>query len=1296
MRPERFRLNPNGKSRFMKYTILLLLALTTAGTALSQESYTRFAHPIVTDTNGWDQKEPEIEPFLALSDDELRACVPFQAPRIYSHCPNCSQKSNGRDYSRRHFPADYNFDPKKPYLIECKKCKETFPNNPRFPQDHTSEKLAPKMWFDTPQGDFVTIRWHQQTRKRDPKTLKPGDNPEWIAYFYMDGALDTNRDRFCQDAMKTLTKGYWYYREKDPELAYRCAWKVSVLLDAYADALPRWLLCDNYGKDYYDCRTKDDFPYGWSETRYGTARQTSEANGPGFFVHAMDVVCESKAFKDYGRQHRPSYYETLFVRDGETAVPYNLTFFDKLVRNALKPVRRFQTSGLGKTEQGAPILGSQSFAKLTHNRELLRLMMQSMEVFPKAYYVDGGFGQGPGYSGITLNAAETAMQSLRGYTDPPGYTPPANSPNKAKWESSYFPEDMPHLGPITKFYSAAPGKLETFWGRAFQFWHDLEMPNGGVWPFNESNHRNMGSARHLVGPPHHTTKTVFKTGLKRLVLADGEGDDQIALNLGFGRDTKHGHRDYMDLLIFDNGHFLADDFGYGKHQMRARYSSYQVHNTAMIDTERAPSNNGRPLLFHNATPGVSIMRAGTPTTEYVEQYERTVALISTDIKHPYVLDLFYIKGKGDPNLVKRREYVMHTTKYHEQTASTSLPLKKLPGERALLAREGIEWKEDMLNNKGYGVFFDVQAAPANGYFTVDFKVTDPWKPIMWSFDPKRGSPPVEIKGKTPTACLPYKDRDDSYADKPAIGIRRHFLGSEGQEAFLFNMPHPQKLHANKHSDGWGRMPAFIVRHDVEDTSDATAFLVVHEGWQNKPYIQKLSRLPAEHGSPNAIALTVQMPDRVDFIFLSTDNKPASYVAGGIRFNGRFGFVSRSRTGTDGLLIGGKQLSHKEAGIDYSLPTDVYEGHVTGSIRKWRGAQADGLIVDQKLPRSLVGSWIMVNVNGVSLPRNPQEKDVEAFESKPEGGGWAFKIAAITEREGKTLIETENDHGLEVSEKTCREFFHPQMHIKGSTRFQIHPATANQTLVDVTPAGGPLQGPTKVTMTSQSAERGARIEYLTVPLDAPPVYSVSDDSLKWTTYEKPLTIETSSRLLVRARPKNGIKTPTAQRLEFTMAPEQAKGVTSDTLKPLPVLVDRYHKYKHDKLIGIRIAEKPHPALPYTGFDQRDTGHYRHSLGLLHVKSPGLYTFFYRPKRSGALVIGGQKVVSGSFPIAMTGQCYLKPGYYEFRLINEGSNKFDLEWQGPGIPRRRLDETELLHRPEELAASIHEFQTQKELR
>ncbi|MHC4984408.1 MAG: hypothetical protein ACYTF6_14725, partial [Planctomycetota bacterium] len=648
-------------------------------------------------------------------------------------------------------------------------------------------------------------------------------------------------------------------------------------------------------------------------------------------------------------------------------------------------------------------------------------------------------------------------------------------------------------------------------------------------------------------------------------------------------------------------------------------------------------------------------------------------------------DLFYIKGQGNPGKGSRREYFFHTTKHHVQTARTSLPMEKLPGERGMLELEGQKWSEKMIDGRGYGVFFDAREGNASRTFTVDFEVPDPWKPLMWRFDPKRGSEPVEIKGKTPNSALPYKALDDSWAHRPAIGIRRHIVGFAGQKAYMYEFPHPAKLHANKNSDGWGRMPGFLLRHDVEDTAEATEFVVVHEAWTDKPYITSVERLPKENGSANAIALLITMPGRTDTVVLSNDEHEATYSGAGIRFKGRFGIVVKAGGKADAALIGGTRLAARAAGIDYALPTGAYVGTVTESERAWRGRE-DGLYVDAKLPQSLAGSWMMVNVKGTSIRRNEKAENL----GKVISAGWAFRIAAIERKNGRTFVRTEEEHGLEIKDGSCREFFKPHNHIKGPTQFQIHPYISNQSLVQVSPAGGPQAGPVRVRMKPLSAIAGAKVEYLIVPLDAPDVYSVDDKTLQWRIYAVPVTIDSDCRLLVRAVAAGGIKVPVAQRYEFTMPPTPTPVADPGTLKPLPIYVRRYYKKS-----GTNI-EEPQVRMFYKQKGENDYGRHISGIGLLKIAEAGAYTFHYHGQREGKLVLGGRTLFDGNEPSGEAAECHLEPGYYAFGFVCKGSITFDFEWRGPGLKRRAFKAGDLFHRQATLDKYQNEFRTQPKLR
>ena len=139
-------------------------------------------------------------------------------------------------------------------------------------------------------------------------------------------------------------------------------------------------------------------------------------------------------------------------------------------------------------------------------------------------------------------------------------------------------------------------------------------------------------------------------------------------------------------------------------------------------------------------------------------------------------------------------------------------MKRLPGARGLLELEGKTQEESMLNAKDYGVFFDAHQGDGSSNFIIDFEVPDFYGcPLKWKFDPNEAT--TEIPGKTPNSALPYKAKNDSWATKPAIGIRRHVVGFPRQQAFL---PTPFRIPVNSI-----RTPTRRAGGGCRDSSSAT-------------------------------------------------------------------------------------------------------------------------------------------------------------------------------------------------------------------------------------------------------------------------------------------------------------------------------------------------------------------------------------------------------------------------------------------------------------------------------------------
>ncbi len=1215
----------------------------------------------------------EMERLLdRMTDQKIVACLPEQSPLIHHHCPNCVRSRGMNSHTTRNWKhvTPYVFDPNKPDQYACKACGEVYPDNPRFPKNLTLEMETPKLSEGGPRGRKVKVHYYynKATGRR----------------YCFDGVLDTIRDKFCQDLMRNFARAYHETRDE------RYAEKVALMVNAYATRFRDWLLVQGYGEDYLDAAGRD-WPYGWTDTRYGR-RASGESNGPGYMITATDICWNSKAF------------DVMSERIGED-----------LRRKAIDTVYMAKNrygGGLGKFHQGYPVYGRFNFARLAHDRETFRLFTQACEKMPQvSFTVDGGYTEGPGYWCIHLWRADEALRAINGYTDPPDYKTPGDGKNAKLWAEAFPQGDVPYQGRVVD-WQFPRGRYEDFWARAFKCLPEIRMPSGGHPIFNDCGHGYLGRAPFLYRPPRVRSDDIMKPGLRHVVLGDGAGDDQVQVHMGFGLSTNHGHQDTLDMQLFAKGHYLIDDLSYPKHALRITYSGAFGHNVVIVDHENqgAAYADGDVVYYEPNLPGFSVARVAAPRAyaNKTTRYERTLALNTVDPERPYVIDLFVVEGG------KVRDYMMRSSKLSPSTQSTSLKARPVPGLRPLLP-DGVEWVDEFADYlSGYGVLFNVRQAAAPDYFTVDYKLKDPWPGVQRMVDGKE----VVHHGKTGRAELPYKATDTSWSDKPAIGVRHHYVSDDSYTAILAEMPWSGGMDSSQPSESWRRMPAFLLRHEGE--GGKAQFVAIHEPWSGAPAIRAVRRLPVQ-GADNAIVLEVEFDNRTDTVFLSTDTDPFRARVKGIRFDGRIGMAVRQGERSDAYLIGGTDLMAADHKL--SAVAAEYQGVVTRSLRRWNADAVDGFFVEaeQALPASLVGSWVMLTNNGKldDSPRmgrpdldftrlidwaeyklkhlrrdyesagnltyeqadaltrkSPIGRYVERMKQKVAdrrehlvngGGGWTFRIAGIEQRDGKTFMRLDSDSGLDIDGDSLKEYFFPQRWQTGATHFVVYPATSTAAEVAVAPAGGAFLEPVTVRCRSLSADPEAAVQYAILPPEGEgaPEQPLADRD--WQTCDGTLEIDRDSTLVVRSITPRGVKTPLERRYDWRIATDPAAS------KELVA----------GKLIETRAGQSDASAARslYPAGDARG----RYLLrGRLNVPRDGVYTFHFRPTGDGSMTIGDHAVfarreIPGT-PMPRTADVPLKRGQYPLSIEINGRRDVELEWQGPGVERRRLSDDDYGCHPE----------------
>ena len=94
------------------------------------------------------------------------------------------------------------------------------------------------------------------------------------------------------------------------------------------------------------------------------------------------------------------------------------------------------------------------------------------------------------------------------------------------------------------------------------------------------------------------------------------------------------------------------------------------------------------------------------------------------------------------------------------------------------------------------------------------------------------------------------------------------------------------------------------------------------------------------------------------------------------------------------------------------------------------------------------------------------------------------------------------------------------------------------------------------------------------------------------------------------------------------------------------------------------------------------------GLVEVKDPGVYTFYFRAQDDGSLKIGDRVIFALGHSNPMIGVPHartvaLERGLYSLSIEQNNPLKkkyetLELEWEGPGIKRQAIPSANLFHR------------------
>lgn len=826
---------------------------------------------------------------ISMTEEQLRAVVPRQTAAYKPGCVNCKDRGLGRGEitkaGRWFWP--YRFDPLKPEEAVCSKCGLKFPNT-RYPTNR-------RQTFYSPAGVKTELEYWEDPRTKTRYFINV--EIEGLGWQWME-----------KNALTPLIEAY--HDTGDEEYAYRG----SILMDEVANKFPAYVLGTNTNKQLKSAfAVKADGSMGGrvhgesTDTRIGY-RAPSEKMGGGVLQRAYDAFVGTEGMqrlsRELGRDVRQHYTENLLYLTDRGLIDSD------------------PSKHSGDWKQGLPGEPAVRLGLMLGRPDYLRwyIKCQEMSGF-REFYADGGYPEGPGYCCLALNPRSN-MRMLNGYTDPADFDVPPGETQYDNWEypwGRYYPD----------------GELEDFWRRAYTIWEDIALPDGSPPTFNDANHDSRGPSAVYQDryTPLKESRCVLKPNLKHVILGDGSGNEQFQIHMGFGRAGAHAHHDTLGIQLYGMGHYLLDDIPYPKHIMRGLYSENWAHNTVTIDRKSQSGSHGGDVIFYAPSfEGLSAVRVNA-TDAYpgiAEVYSRTLVAVTTDSQHPYVLDVFRIKGG------KVHDYMLYSSSYLMPTeAVISLTeMKTLPGERPLLP-EGMVYKRPKdyaaaRQSSGmpdpYGIFMDVSVGDATDGFTLDYRPKRIWEPQ---------EEPSEKNGYDPRKGSLYV-----HPDKPQVGTLHHVAGQAKMQAMMAKICRSPKL-----DNLAGDLPVLILRSEPDDE---TLFVVVHEPYLVKGHITSVKRLPSRSGE---LVVDVSMPNRSDRIIMSTNEQPLRYSSGGVRTDAILAVVSAVRGKfPSAWMVGGTSFEFPALNIKLERESARFSGTITNSFRRMDGDSFYGFeLTGENLP-----------------------------------------------------------------------------------------------------------------------------------------------------------------------------------------------------------------------------------------------------------------------------------------------------------------------------------------------------------
>jgi hypothetical protein len=786
--------------------------------------------------------------------------------------------------------------------------------------------------------------------------------------YFFNAPIDTQQYHWCNRTITELANRY----ESTGEDAY--ARRAALLLDRFAQNYKHYLIHRGRGRGYYvstggPCMVNgkrvgtpgEDLPYNWIDCRLLKC-WISELNLK--FVEAYSTIEKSPALDELNRE--------LGV-DVRRRIKQDL--ISEMCDFMLQVPWKYQMSN------NLPTLSwiAQAGRALDEPRYVHYAYRYLNEIITN-------YGKDRGIAGYTFDlhnpegnqchygmrsAFEKTFKSIESWSDPPGYVDEVDGKHL---ENLSFEKDFP----LVRMSACVPDVYR--------------LPNGDLNPIHDAmGHKGQGGD---VGPLPESRCRLLP-GFGQALLGDGRGTEQVQVQLHYSTDNaNHCHQDCLSLVWYAHGRMMSGDIGYQRNKLRSWASGTLSHNTVVVDRDNQTGGDtfGNLLYYVPDLPGVSMIQVDSPRAYEAKGatlYRRTVILNTVDIRKPYFIDIFEVRGG------KQHDYSIHGSLLGDMTGSTSLSMRPMLDERPLLDA-GEVWREPkgMGGFNHYGLFKNVKQAAAMKDFYVDF----------------------------------------AYTDATDIGTRIHMLRDERIKVFLAQTPGLRK--AGHYKDDlvykW-QMPHLLARID-STAGNPSVFVAVYDLYSGGPKISEVKRLGQDR---DMVALKVSMDGRSDTLLYSFGDSRAMKI-GGIETDGKLAMVVEKDNKAKGYLVSGTYLRGGQ--IRLSSPQPEYSGVLAGASRKLDGADSDAFdtLVDLPTGTELRGKWLVV-IHGRITSRygHSVQVDAQGIDGIYGQVTHAYEIDHVEERGNTTRIHLTHDHGLRIEGDRATEVFSMWRTFEGQERFVVY-------------------------------------------------------------------------------------------------------------------------------------------------------------------------------------------------------------------------------------------------------------------